>query len=150
VLNRFAVGEYQIVILGADDALGLDQWLRDHGYRIPAGAEPFLRPYVQAGMKFFVARVDPGSRVRPARGGRSRRAPRGPPARDRRALEGRSGGPSRGDRAGAGPRRLRRVPRRERPRGRARGGLRLRPGGAVGAAAQAARYVAEVTGRPEP
>jgi len=59
VLNRFAVGEYQIVILGAQDSLALDTWLRQNGYRIPAGAEAVLRPYVQSGMKFFVAKVDP-------------------------------------------------------------------------------------------
>jgi hypothetical protein len=28
-------------------------------YQIPPGAEPFLRPYVESGMKFFVAKVDP-------------------------------------------------------------------------------------------
>jgi hypothetical protein len=55
---KFEVGEYQIVVLGARDAAGLDTWLRQNNYKIPAGAEPVLRPYVQAGMKFFVARVD--------------------------------------------------------------------------------------------
>lgn len=59
VLNRFSAGEYEIVILGADDSLGLETWLREHAYAIPSGAEPVLRPYVQSGMKFFVARVDP-------------------------------------------------------------------------------------------
>jgi Uncharacterized protein conserved in bacteria (DUF2330) len=54
-----AVVEYQIVILGAGDSLGLDTWLRREGYRIPEGAEPYLRPYVASGMKFFVAKVDP-------------------------------------------------------------------------------------------
>jgi hypothetical protein len=58
VLNRFTAGEYQIVILGAQDSLSLDTWLRQNGYRIPSGAEEALRPYVQAGMKFFVAKVD--------------------------------------------------------------------------------------------
>src|SRR5262249_29539117 len=55
---EFAVGESEIVILGASDSLALDGWLRGHGYRIPAGADAALRPYVEAGMKFFVARVD--------------------------------------------------------------------------------------------
>ena len=55
---KFAVGEYQILILGARDAAGLDRWLRRGGYKIPAGADAVLRPYVAAGMKFFVARVD--------------------------------------------------------------------------------------------
>ena len=34
-------------------------WLRAERYKIPAGAEPLLRPYVEAGSKFFVAKVDP-------------------------------------------------------------------------------------------
>jgi hypothetical protein len=56
---RFAVGEYQIVILSAKDSTGLDTWLRQENYNIPEGAEPLLRPYVESGMKFFVAKVDP-------------------------------------------------------------------------------------------
>jgi hypothetical protein len=56
---QFTVGEYEIVILSAEDSGGLDTWLRREKYSIPDGAEPFLRPYVQAGSKFFVAKVDP-------------------------------------------------------------------------------------------
>jgi hypothetical protein len=55
---QFTVGEYEIVILSAKDSLGLDTWLRQEKYKIPDGAEPILRPYVQSGMKFFVAKVD--------------------------------------------------------------------------------------------
>ena len=55
---QFAVGEYDIVILSAKDAGALDGWLRANQYQIPAGAEPLLRPYVQSGMKFFVAKVN--------------------------------------------------------------------------------------------
>ncbi|MEO7330732.1 MAG: DUF2330 domain-containing protein [Minicystis sp.] len=55
---QFAVGEYEIVILSASEAGALDGWLRENGYKIPAGAEAVLRPYVQAGSKFFVAKVD--------------------------------------------------------------------------------------------
>ncbi len=56
---RFTVGEYQIVILSAKEATGLADWLRANNYQIPARAEPLLRPYVEAGSKFFVAKVDP-------------------------------------------------------------------------------------------
>jgi MYXO-CTERM domain-containing protein len=56
---QFTVGEYEIVILSAKDSQGLDTWLRQEKYSIPAGAEPFLKPYVEAGSKFFVAKVDP-------------------------------------------------------------------------------------------
>jgi uncharacterized protein (TIGR03382 family) len=55
---QFTVGEYEIVVLSATDSTALDAWLRDHRYKIPAGAEPYLRPYVELGMKFFVAKVD--------------------------------------------------------------------------------------------
>ena len=56
---KFVVGEYQILILSAKDSTGLDTWLRRERYQIPPGAEPLLRPYVESGMKFFVAKVDP-------------------------------------------------------------------------------------------
>ena len=55
---QFTVGEYEIVVLGAQDSSGLDTWLKREGYKIPQGSEPYLRPYVQSGSKFFVARVD--------------------------------------------------------------------------------------------
>ena len=55
---KFQVGEYDIVILSARDSTGLDTWLRQEKYKIPKGAEPYLRPYVAGGSKFFVARVD--------------------------------------------------------------------------------------------
>ena len=55
---EFTVGEYEVVILSARDSAGLDAWLRDNDYAIPRGAAAVLRPYVEAGMKFFVAKVD--------------------------------------------------------------------------------------------
>ena len=55
---QFTVGEYEIVILSAKEATGRDGWLRANKYTIPEGAGEALRPYVQAGMKFFVAKVD--------------------------------------------------------------------------------------------
>ncbi len=56
--SRFSVGEYNVLILSAKDSLGLDMFLRSQRYKIPAGAEPYLRPYVTQGSKFFVAKVD--------------------------------------------------------------------------------------------
>jgi MYXO-CTERM domain-containing protein len=55
---QFEVGEYQVVILSAEDSTGLDTWLKQEKYNIPEGAAPILQPYVQSGMKFFVAKVD--------------------------------------------------------------------------------------------
>jgi MYXO-CTERM domain-containing protein len=56
---KFSVGEYAIEVLSAEQSTGLDRWLRDHHYTIPANAEPLLRPYVEQGTKWFVAKVDP-------------------------------------------------------------------------------------------
>jgi hypothetical protein len=33
---RYAVGEYDILILGAKESGGLKDWLLDNGYKIPA------------------------------------------------------------------------------------------------------------------
>ena len=55
---QFSVGEYDIVVLSAKDALGLETWLKQNKYKIPEGAEALFRPYVQQGLKFFVAKVD--------------------------------------------------------------------------------------------
>src|SRR5688572_5953668 len=55
---RFVAGEYEVVILSAKESQGLDTWLRQSGYHIPAGAAAALAPYVRDKSKFFVARVD--------------------------------------------------------------------------------------------
>jgi hypothetical protein len=56
---KFDVAEYQILILSASEAAGLEDWLKINHYKIPDDAEPLLRPYIEAGEKFFVAKVDP-------------------------------------------------------------------------------------------
>ena len=55
---RFSVGEYDIVILSAKEANGLDTWLRRNKYNIPQGAADALAPYIREEMKFFVAKVN--------------------------------------------------------------------------------------------
>ena len=55
---RYTVGEYDILILSAKVSGGLELWLKENGYRIPAGASPVLASYIKQGMKFFVARVN--------------------------------------------------------------------------------------------
>jgi hypothetical protein len=55
---QYTIGEYDIVILSATQSTGLETWLRDNGYRIPAGAGPVLGSYIKQNMKFFVARVN--------------------------------------------------------------------------------------------
>ncbi len=56
---KFDVAEYKILVLSAMDSTGLERWLTQNHYQIPPGAEPLLRPYVEGGSKFFVAKVDP-------------------------------------------------------------------------------------------
>ncbi|MBX3275659.1 MAG: DUF2330 domain-containing protein [Sandaracinaceae bacterium] len=58
VEGELSVAEYEIAILSAEASAGLETWLRDNDYRVPQGAAEALAPYVEAGMKFFVARVD--------------------------------------------------------------------------------------------
>ncbi|MEO8216284.1 MAG: DUF2330 domain-containing protein [Acidobacteriota bacterium] len=55
---RYTVGEYDILILSAKQSSGLETWLVESGYRIPAGASSVLDSYVKQGMKFFVAKVN--------------------------------------------------------------------------------------------
>ena len=55
---KFEVGEYQIVILSAQESGGLESWLRLSKYNIPKGAAAALAPYIRDQMKFFVAKVD--------------------------------------------------------------------------------------------
>jgi hypothetical protein len=54
----YAAGEYDIEILSAEQSDGLAAWLRARGYRLPDRAEDVLAPYIAAGMRFFLARVD--------------------------------------------------------------------------------------------
>ncbi|MBE7381842.1 MAG: DUF2330 domain-containing protein [Leptolyngbya sp. SIO1E4] len=55
---EFAVGEYDIVILSAEESSGLETWLIQNDYQIPSGASRLLQPYIRQGLKFFVARVN--------------------------------------------------------------------------------------------
>jgi hypothetical protein len=55
---RYTVGEYDILILSAEESSGLEAWLRENGYRIPDGAAEVLGSYLRQGMRFFVAKVN--------------------------------------------------------------------------------------------
>lgn len=54
----YTVGEYDILILSAKESQGLEQWLRENGYKIPRGAHRALRPYIKRKMKFIVAKIN--------------------------------------------------------------------------------------------
>ena len=55
---QYTMEEYDIVSLSATQSDGLETWLRENGYKIPAGASAALKPYINQGMKFFVAKVN--------------------------------------------------------------------------------------------
>lgn len=55
---QYQVGEYDILILSAQQQTGLATFLRGEGYRLPPGADDMLGGYLRGGMKFFVVRVN--------------------------------------------------------------------------------------------
>src|SRR5688572_15741755 len=69
---KYLVGEYDILILSAKESSGLKTWLDESGYKIPAGADEVLEPYIKSNLKFFVVKVNeaekkkmPGDFLRP-------------------------------------------------------------------------------------
>ncbi|HSA59854.1 MAG TPA: DUF2330 domain-containing protein, partial [bacterium] len=55
---QYTVGEYDILILSAQESGGLETWLTENGYKIPPGAGPILQSYINQNVKFFVAKVN--------------------------------------------------------------------------------------------
>ena len=55
---QYLVGEYDIIILSAEESGGLETWLTENGYKIPAGAGAVLGGYIKQKMRFFVAKVN--------------------------------------------------------------------------------------------
>ena len=55
---RYSVGEYDILILSAEESSGLGTWLTENGYKVPPAADRALDAYIRQGMKFFVAQVN--------------------------------------------------------------------------------------------
>lgn len=55
---QYTLEEYDIVSLSATQSDGLEVWLGENGYKLPKGASTALRPYINQGMKFFVAKVN--------------------------------------------------------------------------------------------
>jgi hypothetical protein len=55
---RYLVGEYDILILSAEESTALKTWLDENGYKIPKGAAEVLEPYIKSNLKFFVVKVN--------------------------------------------------------------------------------------------
>ncbi len=56
--ESYTVGEYDILILSAEQSDGLFKWLNQEGYTLPKGADKVLRSYIKQDMKFFVAKAN--------------------------------------------------------------------------------------------
>jgi hypothetical protein len=54
---QYTVGEYDILILSAEESSGLTRWLNENDYKIPHGAKRVI-DYLRQEMRFFVARVN--------------------------------------------------------------------------------------------
>ena len=57
--EHFTVGEYELDLIDAVGANGLDTWLDANGFVLPLGADSVLAEAVTAGAQFLVARVAP-------------------------------------------------------------------------------------------
>ena len=60
----YTVGEYDILILSAEQSGGLIEWLNANDYRLPEGAIGVVDSYLKQDMRFFVARVNLEARSR--------------------------------------------------------------------------------------
>lgn len=58
VIERFSVGEYDVVILSATESNALERWLRENRYKLPRGSARYLQPYIEQNLFFFVVRVN--------------------------------------------------------------------------------------------
>ncbi|OCR01952.1 hypothetical protein BCD67_05585 [Oscillatoriales cyanobacterium USR001] len=58
VVERFSVGEYDVVILSANESNALASWLRQNDYRLPDNAARYLKPYIDQKLFFFVVRIN--------------------------------------------------------------------------------------------
>jgi hypothetical protein len=59
----YLVGDYEIVILSAEESSALYTWLNDNGYHLVDGAEERLAEYIEAGSLFLAAKVAPEAAV---------------------------------------------------------------------------------------
>lgn len=60
VLERQALGPYDVTNLTATDSGALARWLGHNGYRMPVGLPAVLRPYVRKGWYYVAVKLRPG------------------------------------------------------------------------------------------
>ena len=57
VESQFIVGEYEVVVLSADESLGMLLWLSEQGYAVSPAQADLIQEYLDDGAFFFAARV---------------------------------------------------------------------------------------------
>lgn len=60
---QYIVGEYELVVLSADQSQDLLYWLEDEGYDVPENTANVLQQYIDAGNYFLAARVYPDAEL---------------------------------------------------------------------------------------
>jgi hypothetical protein len=58
VEQSYSLEEYDILVVNATTGAGLERWLREEGYQVPAGSTPVLESYTRQNMHFFLAKID--------------------------------------------------------------------------------------------
>ena len=62
---QYIVGEYEIVVLSAEQSEGLFDWLNANGYQVPGQSIPLLQEYINAGNYFLAAKVSSDAGIEP-------------------------------------------------------------------------------------
>ncbi|CUW28197.1 DUF2330 domain-containing protein [Streptomyces reticuli] len=68
VVGRQRLGPFDVARLTATDPAALQDWLRAHGFPLPARLKTALRPYVDRHWEYVAVRLAPGTRGTPLRG----------------------------------------------------------------------------------
>ena len=62
---EYIVGEYDIVVLSAEQSSSLLTWLDDNGYAVPETSRVMLQEYIDSGMYFLAAKIAASAGVEP-------------------------------------------------------------------------------------
>ena len=63
VYKQERVGPYEAVVLAAEDARDLNDWLGINGYTLVPGSDPIVQEYLDAGMQLVALKLAPGEGV---------------------------------------------------------------------------------------
>ncbi len=56
----FHLGPFEVALLESVSERALAGWLKQHGYKMPRGADRFIKPYAERGWKLVAVRLGPG------------------------------------------------------------------------------------------